>query len=725
MMSARCRPMFVARFLKLLLLGSWGFLPVWAVPKITDFAPAFGAPGATITIYGTGLEKVNAVNFNDFKGAQATLTFVSRTALQVIVPLTAVNGPIFVSDSDGFTYDSGAARLPDFLTTPRITSVKRFSPPANTPEEEVRVAPGNIVQVTGANYISFSDPRFQQAVRVEFAGLNGPIRVIPSSVGPTTVQAIAPAAAVSGPLTVFTPIGAAQSVGDLYFQPIVTRFTTVAPMGTVIELAGRSFKGATQVLFGNQAVTPLTVSPTNVTVQVPLITAPVRLTLITPGGAFMTAGNFALAPTITAFTPAGGPASTAVSITGTGLAGATKVRFGNVDGTVISASPGEVKTLVPLAATTGPITVITPFGTNTSSTPFFLPPRLTSVVPNRAKPGVTVALNGTSLTGATAVRFAGTPAVFQRINDTLIAATVPENAGTGPVVVENPGGITVPGVAFSVLGRQPIIDDFTPDAGQLGTVVTLVGLNFAGTTAIHFSNAPASTFTVLSDTNLTVSVPIGAKSGPIEVMNGFGTGRTLRNFIVGNDTALSLTLSANPQSVLAGEALVLRLELRNTGPLPAASSTVTLKIADGLDYVDSTLITGSINFLEDGLVWEVGTVDVNQSILGLLRMRPRFVGNFAVEAAAATSTPEPELSDNVRDVTVFAVLPRLEIRGMEDGHWVLGWPARAIDYLLYGSPSLAPPNWAPVTNVPVQVQDELRVAVPLTGQERWFRLAPR
>ena len=303
MMSARCRSMFVARFLKLLLLGSWGFLPIWAAPKITDFAPPFGAPGATITIFGTGLGKVNAVNFN---GAQATLTFVGPTALQVIVPLTAVNGPIFVRDSDGFTYDSGAALLPDFLTTPRIATVKRVFPPANTPEEEVRLAPGNIVEVTGANYLSFTDPRFQQEVRVEFTGPNGPIRIVPNSVGSTILQATVPNGAISGPLTVLTPIGSAQTAGDLYFQPIVTSFTPVAPVNAVIELVGRSFKGATQVLFGTQLVTPLTVSATNLTVRVPLITGPVRLTLFTPGGAFMTAGNFALAPTINAFAPAGG-----------------------------------------------------------------------------------------------------------------------------------------------------------------------------------------------------------------------------------------------------------------------------------------------------------------------------------------------------------------------------------------------------------------------------------
>lgn len=720
MMSADCPRMFVSRLFTLLLLSGWLVDSAWAVPKITNFSPRSGAPGATITLTGSGLGTVNAVNFN---GAQATILAASASVLRVIVPPNALNGAIFVRDTQGFTYDTGAALLPDFLATPRITSVKRVSPPADSPAEEVRIAPGNIVEVIGANYLSFTDPGFAQAVRVDFTGPNGNLRVVPNTIGTTVLQVTVPNGGVSGRVTVITPVGTVTSVGDLFYQPIVTRFTLVAAAGKDIEIAGTSLKGASQVIFGDIPVTPSSVSNTNIIVRVPAIIAPVRLTVVTPGGAFLTGGNFSLAPTINGFTPPGGPTATPVTITGSGLAGATKVRFGTKDAPVVSATPGEVKTLVPIGATTGPLTVITPLGTNTTSSNFFLPPIVSSVTPNRAKAGANVTVTGTSLTGATEVRVAGTLAEHTVLSDTNLTVKVPEGAVSGLLQVINPGGTN--GLPFTVLGREPIIESFTPESGLAGTVVKLVGLNFIGTTAVEFSNAPASTFNVASDTNLTVTVPAGARSGPITVRNAFGTGRTTRNFVIGTNTSLSLEFSANPISVLPGETLVLNLEVKNGGPLPSAGTQVRLLLPDGLDYVDSTLFSGTISLLLDGLVWDVGTVGVNQSVLGFLRMAPRFVGAFPVTATASTTTPDPVKTDNKRELTVSAGAPGLNFRGREGNNLILGWPIEAVDYALQSTPSLEPALWTPVTLQPVEFQDELRVQVPLTGGERWYRLAPR
>ena len=714
--------MLFRHLLQYWLLGSLVSSTAWAIPRITDFTPRAGPAGATVSILGTGLGGVNAVNFN---GTPATILSVSPTLVRVIVPPQLLNGPIYVRDNQGNTTDSGATGLLDFLSTPRIAVVRRVFPPAGTPAEEVRVAPGNVVEVEGANFLSFTDPGFQLAVRVDLSGLTGTVRLVPNSVGLTALQFTVPGNAVSGPVTVMTPVGTTTSLGDLYLQPILTRFTPMAAAGQLIELSGTSFKGASVVLFGDLPVIPTTVSSTNLTVRVPPIAAPVRLTLVTPGGAFLTATTFSLSPTIEGFTPAGGPAGTSVTINGTGLSAASKIRFGTQDAPIVSASPSTLQTVVPVAASTGPLTVITPFGTNVSSTNFFLPPRLSSVVPNRGKPGAEVAVNGSSLTGTRAVLIAGVPTVFQVISDTKLAVTVPEGGTTGTLVVENPGGTSVPGLAFTVLGREPIIDAFNPGAGVAGAVVTLSGLNFVGTTTVEFSNAPASSFSVKSDTNLTVTVPAGARTGPISVKNAFGTGRSLQNFVVGTKAALSLIASANPQSVLPGEPLVLNLRVDNDGPLPAADTTVTVVLPDGLDYVDSTLLPGSISFLVDGFTWEVGTVAPDRSALGYIRLRPRFVGNFTVQAAAASTTPDTVATDNQREVLVFALHPQLNLRGMANNELILGWPSRAVDYVVYATPALAVPDWRPVTNTPVEIQDELRISVPRTNREHWFRLAPR
>ena len=296
--------MSLARVLGKLLLGAALALPVGAAPKITGFAPRSGAPGTTVTLNGSGLGTVNAVNFS---GAQATIVFTSPGTLQVIVPPNAVNGPIYVRDTQGFTYDTGSANLVDFLTTPRITSVKRVNPPADSPAEEVRIAPGNTLEITGANYLSFTDPGFAPAVRVDFTGYAGAVRLVPTTVGTTVLQVIAPNTGVSGPVTVLTPVGQVPFPGDLYYQPLVTRFTPVATNGATLEIVGVSLKGASQVLFGDLPVTPTSVSPTNLLVRVPPVTGPVPLTVVTPGGAYITSTNFNLAPTLESFAPAGGP----------------------------------------------------------------------------------------------------------------------------------------------------------------------------------------------------------------------------------------------------------------------------------------------------------------------------------------------------------------------------------------------------------------------------------
>jgi len=58
---------------------------------------------------------------------------------------------------------------------------------------------------------------------------------------------------------------------------------------------------------------------------------------------------------------------------------------------------------------------------------------------------------------------------------------------------------------------------FTPIFGPVGTVVTITGTNFTGATAVRF-NGLAASFTVVSDTSITATVPAGATTGPITVI---------------------------------------------------------------------------------------------------------------------------------------------------------------------------------------------------------------
>jgi hypothetical protein len=75
-------------------------------------------------------------------------------------------------------------------------------------------------------------------------------------------------------------------------------------------------------------------------------------------------------PSITKFTPTRGPVGTVVTIKGTNLAGATKVTFNGVKGTITSDSATKIKVKVPSGATTGKIKVVGPSGKATSATAF-------------------------------------------------------------------------------------------------------------------------------------------------------------------------------------------------------------------------------------------------------------------------------------------------------------------------------------------------------------------
>lgn len=76
---------------------------------------------------------------------------------------------------------------------------------------------------------------------------------------------------------------------------------------------------------------------------------------------------------------------------------------------------------------------------------------VTSFTPSAGKVGDAVSIAGSGLTGATAVKFGGTPvASFTVDSDTQITATVPAGAGTGAISVTTPLGILASSTAFTV-----------------------------------------------------------------------------------------------------------------------------------------------------------------------------------------------------------------------------------------------------------------------------------
>jgi hypothetical protein len=79
---------------------------------------------------------------------------------------------------------------------------------------------------------------------------------------------------------------------------------------------------------------------------------------------------------------------------------------------------------------------------------------------------------------------------------------------------------------------EPTITSFSPPSGPVGTSVTITGTAFTGTTKVTFGGVAATTFTVNSATQITATVPTGAKSGKIGITTNGVTVSSKTNFTV-------------------------------------------------------------------------------------------------------------------------------------------------------------------------------------------------
>lgn len=136
--------------------------------------------------------------------------------------------------------------------------------------------------------------------------------------------------------------------------------------------------------------------------------------------------------------------------------------------------------------------------------------------------GLAVTVNGTNLTGATAVSFNGTSQpTFTVVSATQITTTVPAGATTGTIQVTTPDG-TATSASFVVV-PTPTITGFTPTTqGEAGSL-TITGTNLSSATAITFGGGPTATIANNSATSITVTVPAGSASGNVSVTTPGGT----------------------------------------------------------------------------------------------------------------------------------------------------------------------------------------------------------
>lgn len=174
-------------------------VPTGAV-AISGFTPKSGPTGTIVTIYGAGFSATPANNTVKFNGTTANVTSAAVNQLVAVVPPGATTGPIAVTvgaqtatSAETFEVTSGSGGLP---------TITGFSP--------IWGLPGTPVTITGTNF----DPVLIKNT-VRFDGAQAAV----TATVPTQIAANVPTYAGSGPITVKTPQGIAQSADDFIIPP--------------------------------------------------------------------------------------------------------------------------------------------------------------------------------------------------------------------------------------------------------------------------------------------------------------------------------------------------------------------------------------------------------------------------------------------------------------------------------------------------------------------------
>ncbi|MFD6356924.1 IPT/TIG domain-containing protein, partial [Nocardia tengchongensis] len=176
-------------------------------------------------------------------------------------------------------------------------------------------------------------------------------------------------------------------------------------------------------------------------------------------------------------------------------------------------------------------------------------PTITSLSPTSGPVtgGTSVTITGTGFTGPITVRFGTTATTFTLDSPTQITAIAPAGSvGTVQVTVTTSAG-TSNGVSYTYLA-VPALISISPSQGTTagGTTVTLTGSGLTGVTAVSFGGAPAASFTVDSNTQITAVTPAGTGIVSVTVTGPGGTSNPVVYVYVVVPTITSISPTAGP-----------------------------------------------------------------------------------------------------------------------------------------------------------------------------------
>ncbi len=445
-------------------------------------------------------------------------------------------GRVYVANRHG---TSGEIDL--VIPSPSVSGVS----PAGGPREG-----GTWVTITGSEFTGASAVMFGETAAVSFT--------VESN---NQITAVAPAGSGVADVTVTTEGGASAISANscFYYNPVVSGISPgsgPAAGGTTVIITGTGFSSNAVVKFGSTTASFTLDSSTQITAIAPAGSGVEHVTVTTPGGtnATSSADQFTFIPDVTGFSPNCGPiqGGATVTITGHGFIGATAVKFGDTAATNFRVdSANQITALSPPGSGTVDITVITPGGVATSTTPrfsFFPTPAVSSLSLHEgtAQGFTSITITGTGFINVTGVWFGNIKARNYTVNsDTKITATTPMWGGIVHVYITTETG-TSPATDNDLYRFIPSVSSFSvpdPPYGKSGpatgtTKVEIYGYGIGYVydeataqrilitpTAVYFGTTPATNVSSvwLYPGKINANAPPGCGVVDVTVETAYGT----------------------------------------------------------------------------------------------------------------------------------------------------------------------------------------------------------
>jgi hypothetical protein len=609
---------------------SSGVFTIVNIPLINSITPSSGSTGDAVVLAGSNFSPVAADNVVYFGGAKATITAASVNSIAVSIPAGAGYNPVSVT-RDTYTslskeafiykfppgYDNGA----DFIPTSFSRSVNLVTGSYSFPEE---VASGD----------------FNNDGKVDMVIVNTNVNTMSVFRNTSTTHTISFAAKQDFSLTTPETVVVADINGDGKLDIVAGYNNLIAVYRNTSSGSAISFAGKVDIGVGDVAK-GLAVADLNGDGR------PEIVTTLYNNDAVAVYRNVSLGNTISFITyvsiPMGAAQSDVVisDIDGDGKidiiascqapATISILRNTTSNGILSFAAKVDVSlTVVSSLAVSdidrdGNVDILAAGGTNlymlrNTSVPGTVSVALAATLATGNGPGnIAVGdINGDGKPDVTVSNFfSNTISVYKNNSspgNISLSAKVDYNSGL------NPAGVSIidldadgkNDIAFAANNslcvfrnkiNEPHIFLFTPTSGNAGTVVTITGLNFTGTTAVTIGGVAANNFIINSPASITATVgSISTGALDVKVTNSYGS-YSMMGFYSGL-TITSITPSSgnvNTAITIAGE------HFNNTASdnmvffgavkanvNSASSTSLNVNVPVGATYAPVTVTTGAV-----------------------------------------------------------------------------------------------------------------------------------